>query len=1274
VIDEAKRTVAVTEEGIAKVEQLLDLDNLYEDVNTPLVHHLQNALKAKDLFKRDREYIVEDGEVHIVDENTGRVLKGRRYSEGLHQAIEAKEGVRIKEENQTLATVTLQNYYRTYDKLAGMTGTAKTEEMEFLEIYDLGVVQVPTNKPVIRDDRPDLIYKSEAAKFEAVAEAIEEANAKGQPVLVGTTSVEKSEHLSNLLRKRGVAHEVLNAKNHAREAHIVAEAGRLGAVTVSTNMAGRGTDIVLGGNPEEMARAEVAKRAPDADEDEQNEVFREAFERFEKENREEGAKVKELGGLYVVGTERHDSRRIDNQLRGRSGRQGDPGASRFFLSLEDDLMRLFNASAVDRIMTRLKIPEDVPIEHKWVTKAVANAQQQVESLNFDRRKNVLKYDDVLNEQRKVVYGQRQRLLEGDHDDVDELASKYVDDTIAGLMDEHCPPGVFPEEWDLEGLAVRAEQVYECGVDFAAIDLDEVDRDELFERLRDDAHAAYERRQEEVGGEEVMREIERRVVLSVVDRKWREHLYEMDALRDGIGLRAMGQRDPLTEYQREAYDSFVEMMTGVKEESVTYFFRLPVKPGGRGAGSGVLTGRPGRLDGRRAGRTTGRRRRAPPRRGDGDGQPADGDGDARELDRRADPARGAGVVGSADLPVRRRVGQLRGQAAPRTPPRPPTSRAAASSSVTTAPPCVACPPAPPTPPTTRSAATTPAPAAAGRSTRSATAPDRRRAAVRARPCGAARRRREVPRRLTGAVPPCVLAPAGLRAPARSATAPDRAAERVTLLADLREHLVEGVGRGPGARAARGAQRRQPGLGRRQLRGAPGAVVAFQPHRDRGRALALLHDDHRLARRCRGPGRGDPPHPCRLGRGVVADRGDLDRQAAHHRRGQVRCQLPQRPSARTDLQPRPCQQPGQAGGLGARMARGGVAEARWGVDVLAHRRSLLVHVLVGPALGPCSGRRRPARRVSGRSHTASCSCGVSGSPTRVSHHPSPVREAPSTSPSRTPAVASASLSSSRTSGSSSSTSGSGGVVVRSTSPSHQGAPAGRTGGPSATGTAIRRASDPRVALVLANEHHGEHADHRMVAVNLDALDHPVLEVEVVAGRDPLQLEAGPDVGQPRARHRECDGAHRIARCCRRDGGGHRLVVLRLVCSGCPASGSCSGGMWVGPRAPRPVRRGSAPAGARRARRERPAPRVRPDRPRPRRRAPARARPARAPSPAPEPRDGWLGAVAPRLRPPRPSPADPQAWHAPRHSPRWCGPAGGSRGRGPASRVSGHRQSPQ
>ncbi|MEX2503941.1 MAG: preprotein translocase subunit SecA, partial [Egicoccus sp.] len=576
VVDEAKRTVAVTEEGVAKVEQLLSIDNMYESVNTPLIHHLQNALKAKELFKRDREYIVVDGEVKIVDENTGRVLDGRRYSEGLHQSIEAKEGVKVKEENQTLATITLQNYYRTYDKLAGMTGTAKTEEVEFLEIYALGVVEVPTNRPVVRDDRADLIFKSESAKFQAVAEEIAERHEAGQPILIGTTSVEKSEYLANLLTKMGIRHEVLNAKNHAREAQIVAQAGRLNAVTVSTNMAGRGTDIVLGGNAEEVARHEVARLPEDTPREERDAAYFEAIERLTPEFKSEGEKVKEVGGLYVIGTERHESRRVDNQLRGRSGRQGDPGASRFFLSLEDDLMRLFNASAVERIMTRLKIPEDVPIEHKWVTKAVANAQRQVESLNFDRRKNVLKYDDVMNEQRKVVYGARQDLLEGEHDTVRDLAQAYLEDTVEGLVDEYCPPGVYPEEWDLDGLAERLQMVYDTTFDFQALDLETVDRSKLVDLLIDDAFEVYEQREEEVGGDEAMREVERRVILSVVDRKWREHLYEMDALRDGIGLRAVGQRDPLTEYQREAYDSFVSMMSGVKEEATTYFFRLPVK--------------------------------------------------------------------------------------------------------------------------------------------------------------------------------------------------------------------------------------------------------------------------------------------------------------------------------------------------------------------------------------------------------------------------------------------------------------------------------------------------------------------------------------------------------------------------------------------------------------------------------------------------------------------------------------------------------------------------
>jgi preprotein translocase subunit SecA len=575
-VDEAKRTVAVTEAGVAKVERILGIDNMFESVNTPLIHHLQNALKARDLYRRDREYVVVDGEVQIVDENTGRVLSGRRYSEGLHQSIEAKEGVEVKAENQTLATITLQNYYRTYDKLAGMTGTAKTEESEFLEIYGLGVVEVPTNQDVIRQDHADVIYKSEAAKFAAAVEEIAALHDRGQPVLVGTTSVEKSEILSGMLTRRGVRHEVLNAKNHAREADIVAQAGRLGAVTVSTNMAGRGTDIILGGNAEQHAQREVAKLGPDADAEERARVAVAAQERYAAEFAAEGAKVRELGGLFVLGTERHESRRIDNQLRGRSGRQGDPGASRFYLSLEDDLMRLFNASAVERVMSRLRIPDDVPIEAGMVTKAVANAQRQVESINFDRRKNVLKYDDVLNEQRKVVYGQRKRLVEGDEGFVADLGRRYLADAIRGLVDEHCPEGLFPEDWDLEGLQRRLAGVHDTTIDVTELDPESLDRDDLLAKVTEDATAAYARREQEVGGPAVLREIERRVILSVIDRKWREHLYEMDALRDGIGLRAVGQRDPLTEYQREAFDSFAAMMSGVKEEAVTYVMRLPIQ--------------------------------------------------------------------------------------------------------------------------------------------------------------------------------------------------------------------------------------------------------------------------------------------------------------------------------------------------------------------------------------------------------------------------------------------------------------------------------------------------------------------------------------------------------------------------------------------------------------------------------------------------------------------------------------------------------------------------
>jgi preprotein translocase subunit SecA len=575
-IDEAKRTVAATEEGVAKVEELLGVENLYESVNTPLIHHLHNAIRARELYLRDREYMVNDGEVLIVDEFTGRTLHGRRYSEGLHQAIEAKEGVRIKEENQTLATITLQNYFRLYDTLCGMTGTAKTEESEFAHIYQIGVVQVPTNRPPVRADHADQIYKTEKAKYEAVSDDIAARHEAGQPVLVGTVSIEKSERLSGMLTRRGIAHEVLNAKNHFKEAEIVAQAGRIGAVTVATNMAGRGVDIMLGGNAEALAAGE-ARRQHDPDEEPgaYQAVYAEALERYKAETKAEGDKVREVGGLYVLATERHESRRIDNQLRGRSGRQGDPGESRFFLSLEDDLMRLFNASAVESIMTRLKLPDDMPIEHKMVSNAVARAQAQVEARNFEIRKNVLKYDDVMNKQREVIYAQRSTVLEGPDEKVAEYAEDFVTDTIGNLVTTYAPEGVFPEEWNLDELWAALELIYDGGVDRESLDLNKITSAELHEQLLDDVMAAYERREAEVS-EDVMRQVERRVILSVVDRIWREHLYEMDHLREGIGLRAVGQRDPLVEYQREAYGAFSQMMAHIKEEATGYFFNLPVE--------------------------------------------------------------------------------------------------------------------------------------------------------------------------------------------------------------------------------------------------------------------------------------------------------------------------------------------------------------------------------------------------------------------------------------------------------------------------------------------------------------------------------------------------------------------------------------------------------------------------------------------------------------------------------------------------------------------------
>ncbi len=577
-VDEKKRTVSVLEPAIDKVEDHLGIDNLYDSVNTPLISFLNNSIKAKELFRRDKEYVVIDGEVLIVDEHTGRILEGRRYNEGLHQAIEAKENVRVREEYQTLATVTLQNYFRLYDKLGGMTGTAMTEASEFQKIYGLGVVPIPTNEPVARSDEPDLVFRTEEAKFNAVADDIAERHAVGQPILVGTTSVEKSERLATLLTKRGIPHEVLNAKQHEREAAIVALAGHKGAVTVATNMAGRGTDIMLGGSVEFLADRSLRERGLDPhDTPEAYEVaWPAAIEDIKAQVKDEHDEVAASGGLAVIGTERHESRRIDNQLRGRSGRQGDPGDSRFYLSLEDDLMRLFKSDWVDWVLQTLKVPDDVPIENKRVTGAIASAQSQVESQNFESRKNILKYDDVMNRQRQVVYGERRRVLEGE--DLHELVRTMIDDVVGGYV-VGATDG-FPEEWDLDKLWVALKTLYPVSLTLAEVE-DELggraalSREVLTERMRGDAQAGYDAREAELG-EEVVRELERQVMLSVLDRKWREHLYEMDYLREGIGLRAYSQRDPLVEYQREGFDLFAAMMDGIKEESVGFLFNLEVQ--------------------------------------------------------------------------------------------------------------------------------------------------------------------------------------------------------------------------------------------------------------------------------------------------------------------------------------------------------------------------------------------------------------------------------------------------------------------------------------------------------------------------------------------------------------------------------------------------------------------------------------------------------------------------------------------------------------------------
>ena len=578
-VDEKKRTVGILESGVEKVENWLGIDNLYESANTPLVGYLNNALKAENLFKRDRDYVVMQGEVLIVDEHTGRIMAGRRYNEGMHQAIEAKEGVEIQNENQTLATVTLQNYFRMYEKLSGMTGTAMTEAAEFSQIYKLNVLPIPTNKPLLRIDQSDLVYRSEQAKYTAVIEDIVQRHQAGQPVLVGTTSVEKSELISGLLTRAGIKHEVLNAKQHAREASIVAEAGRKGAVTVATNMAGRGTDIILGGNPEFRAATALEKQglSPVENPEEYEAAWPAALSAAKSAVESEHEEVVAAGGLYVLGTERHESRRIDNQLRGRSGRQGDPGETRFYLSLEDDLMRLFQGERVNGFLQRFNVPDDVPIEAGMVTKAILSAQTQFEAQNFEIRKNVLKYDEVMNLQRKVVYAERAQLLDGD--DVQDQILSFVDDTVSAYIKEATVEG-YPEDWDLETLWTALGTLYPIGISIETLiansggDVAGLDSEYILETVLDDVHQAYEKRESELSAP-AMRQLERSIVLSVLDRKWREHLYEMDYLQEGIGLRAMAQRDPLVEYQREGYDLFVAMMDSIKEETVGFVFNADV---------------------------------------------------------------------------------------------------------------------------------------------------------------------------------------------------------------------------------------------------------------------------------------------------------------------------------------------------------------------------------------------------------------------------------------------------------------------------------------------------------------------------------------------------------------------------------------------------------------------------------------------------------------------------------------------------------------------------
>ena len=560
-VDEKGQSASLTEQGVARAEKMLGVDNLYEPSNIEILHAVNQALRAHSLYQRDKEYIVKDGEVTIVDEFTGRLMAGRRWSDGLHQAVEAKEKVKIQSENQTLATVTLQNYFRMYDKLAGMTGTAETEAEEFEKIYGLDVSVIPTNMPMIRADHADVVYKTEKEKFRAVIDEIQECNANGQPVLVGTVSIENSEKLSKLLQRRKIKHVVLNAKYHEREADIVAQAGRLGAVTIATNMAGRGTDIVLGGNPDSLARIEAD---PASDEEE----YSSALARYEEQCAEQKKQVLEAGGLHILGTERHESRRIDNQLRGRCGRQGDPGSSRFFLSLEDDLMRIFASDWVRKMMDRLGMEEDIPIESKMVSKSIERAQKQVEGRNFEIRKHLLEYDDVMNKQREAVYSLRRRILEGLEGR--NYIMRVVDEIIASLVDHYCPEESDPADWEADGLEKEYRSYFGLTLEELGVDWATVNRPQLEEMLVEGAKAHYEQRAEEFGEAEFAR-LEKFLLLDTVDRQWKDHLLALDHLREGIGLRAYGQRNPLVEYKRESFALFEDMWERIEDHVVKFLY-------------------------------------------------------------------------------------------------------------------------------------------------------------------------------------------------------------------------------------------------------------------------------------------------------------------------------------------------------------------------------------------------------------------------------------------------------------------------------------------------------------------------------------------------------------------------------------------------------------------------------------------------------------------------------------------------------------------------------